>query len=186
MAAPLLRIATMVMASPLFFLASCSTGAWFIGEGLSHLQARKDPTRYTQAVVTRSDGELSYLGSLEEVERIGSLLREYESFLSRADIESGETVYPYSFLLPLNNGTIEIDEFTHVRFDAETLSPGKQKITVINVGDDYTKESKYYATRSEYSLISSRIFGVGHVMGALPYAFVLSLLIYAVGLALKR
>jgi hypothetical protein len=66
----LIRIAAIFMASPLFFLASCTTGTWFIGEGLSYWQAGKDPTRYIQAVVTTDDGELEYLSSREAVERI--------------------------------------------------------------------------------------------------------------------
>jgi hypothetical protein len=96
----LIRIAAIFMASPLFFLASCTTGTWFIGEGLSYWQAGKDPTRYIQAVVTTDDGELEYLSSREAVERIESLLKQYEIFISRSEIESRETVYHYSFLLP--------------------------------------------------------------------------------------
>jgi hypothetical protein len=113
-------------------------------------------------------------------------LKQYEIFLSRSEIESRETVYPYSFLLPESEGRIEIDELTYVHFEAKTLSPGKQRVTVSHLGDDYTKESRYYAARNNFSLIPSRIFGVGHVMGALPYAFVLSLVLYAVGRLLKK
>jgi hypothetical protein len=176
----------MFMASPLFFLASCTTGTWFIGQGLSYWQAEKNPARYIQAVVTTDDGELEYLSSGEAVHRIESILKKYETSPSRAELESSEAVYPYSFLLPEREGRIEIDELTHVHYEAKTLSPGKQRITVSHVGDDYTKESKYYAARNDFSLISSRIFGVGHVMGALPYAFVLSLGLYAVGRLLKK
>jgi len=176
-----MRVFALILASPFFFVVSCSGGSWFIGEALSHWQAAKNPTRYVRAVIATKEGEFQYVESQSEIDQIEAVLREYKAIDEEFDAE-----YPYSFLLPVSEGRIDIDDLRHVRFEVTTIDDGQQEITVWDIDDDYRIQIVYLAGQTQITPVYSRIFGAGHVMGAWPYAFVLSLVIYGIGRSLKK
>ena len=174
-----IRVIGIVLTSNIFFLASCSTGMWFGGEALSHWQARGDSPRFVQAIVASHDGEIHYLSSRSEVEDYEKIIAEFLGYSKENDL-------PFTFLLSQSEGEIEINKYTRVHFSVSTLSPEEQEITVEHIDDDYTRESIYQAERHKITPIYSRVFGVGHVMAAWPYALGLSLILYGIGWAFKR
>jgi len=125
-----LRVVSVVLSSQIFFVASCTVGARAIGEGFAYWQALDDPKRYEQAVVTTRNGGLNYLDSRREIDRISRIIREHDSLEAGAKLEVGKTDDPYSFLLSESEGTIEINEYTFVHYQARAISPGKQDVTV--------------------------------------------------------
>ena len=172
------RFLSVVLYSKLFFLTSCTTGTWFGGEALSHWHARGDTPRFVQAIVM-NDGEMQYLSSKTAVDHFTQVVAAFGADAKEADL-------PFTFLLTQNGGTLEIDEFTRVKFTVKELNNGVQEIVVLNIDDDYTRESIYHAERYRITPIYSRVFGVGHVMAAWPYALVLSLILYGIGWLLKK
>jgi hypothetical protein len=81
------------------------------------------------------------------------VFREYQANHEETAARTDAAEYPYSFLLPVSEGRIEI---------------------------------VCRAERTQIVPVYSRIFGAGHVMGAWPYALVLSLVIYGIGRSLKK
>jgi hypothetical protein len=146
---------------------------------LSHWQARGDPGRHVQVVVSGRGGEILYLSSGGDVANLEKLLEDPGN-------DAGSNDLPYSFLLLQSEGEIELDELTRVRFVARTLGEDRQEVTVYRMDDDYQYESIYHAERNRITPVYSRVFGVGHVMGAMPYAFGFSLIVYGAGWALRR
>ena len=181
-----MRVFALILASPLFFIVSCSSGSWFIGDALSRWQAAKNPTRYVRAVIATKEGEFQYVESQSEVDRMEELLREYQATYEEFGAYIDDAEYPYSFLLPVSEGRIDIDDLRHVRFEVNAINDEQQEITVWDIDDDYRIQIIYRAEQTQITPVYSRIFGVGHVMGAWPYAFVLSLIIYGIGRSLKK
>ena len=181
-----MRVLALILASPLFFVVSCASGSWFIGDALSRWQAVKHPLRYAGAVIVRKDGELEYLESQREIDWSQQALSEYQSIYDEFEDYIGEPDYPYSFLLPQTEGRITIDDLRHVRFEVSVIDEERQEITVWDIDDDYRKQIVYRAEPTRVTPTYSRIFGVGHFMGAWPYAMVLAFSIYATGRSLKR
>jgi len=180
------RVLTLILASPLFFVVSCTSSSWFIGDALSRWQAVKHPLRYAGAVIARKDGAFEYLESQREIDWSEQALSEYEKAWDGFTDYVDAPEYPYTFLLPQSEGRITIDELRHVRFEVSRIGAEEQEITVWDIDDDYGKEIVYRARQTQITPIYSRIFGVGHVMGAWPYALVVAFAIYGVGRSLKR
>jgi hypothetical protein len=174
-----MRVVGIILCSKIFFLASCSTGTWVGGKALSHWQARGDSPRFVQVMVVNHSGEIQYLSSRSEIENIERILAEFTGYIEEQDL-------PFSFLLPQGEGEIEINEFTRVYYSAKPLEPEKQEVMVRHVDDDYTRQSIYHAERHRITPVYSRVFGVGHVMAAWPYALVLSLMLYGAGWTIMR
>ncbi len=173
------QITGIIMYSKIFFLVSCTTGSWVGGNALSYWQAQGDTPRFVQALVFYKNGEIKYLSSQSEV-------KNHEKQLGKLGGYTDDEKLPFTFLLQKNEGKIEIDEYTHVRFEVKTIGENAQKIKVQKRDDDYTRWSIYHATANKITPVYSRIFGVGHFMGAGPFAFIFSLVLYGIGWLIIR
>ena len=72
-------------------------------------------------------------------------------------------------------------EYNTITYTVKVLDADEQEITVVNQDDDYTRTSIYIASPLTVKPVYSRVLGVGHFMGALPYAFAISLMLYSIG-----
>lgn len=90
------------------------------------------------------------------------------------------------FLMSQSSGELESGGYASVSYRVLQGTPEAQEIEVIDVDDDRTVWSRYRATATGVTPLGSRMFYVGYMYQALPFAMLLALLVYAGGRLLWR
>ncbi len=185
------RILVVIIGSVWFFPVSCTTGL-FIGTSIvAKVDARyvKDGDTihnlFTAVAIPGIDGEIFRGISLKELPEVQKQM-EYVNSLA-GDGEGEDEFDSISFLMPESSGEIDWRDSTLSYRVIENAGP-EQFIEVREVYDDGDNAiwSRYRATASTVSPISSRMFYFGYAMAALPYAFGFAFLLYFTGRFLQR
>ena len=175
------RIASVVLGSSWFFLVSCTAGLVVGTQVVSHLDARdvsKGDTLHTKfsiVVPSSNDERPFYVFSLYDLER-------YEE--SRGD---SDEPFTETYLMPQPGGSMD-DGSSHFSYEVIEQKEHSQVIEVMEAyhDGDNTIWSRYEATRSGFTPISSRMFYFGYMFTAFPYAIGFAVLVYAVGRYLRH
>jgi hypothetical protein len=170
----LLKVFALILGSAYFFPVSC-TSTLFVGTFvIAHLDARE---------VARGDQvHPGFLIVVEPGEK-GQPFRSVRlSDLPRIR-ESGGA---YSFLMSKPSGRIDINDYTHLSYRVLENQGSAQVIEVEDKDDDNTFCCRYRATHTDIMPLSSQMFYVGYMFGALPFAFGTALGLYGVGRFLRR
>jgi len=175
------RILIAVIASVWFFPVNC-TGTLFGGTYLAaNLDARD--VEKGDSVHTLFSFVVESKESSESI--LAVQLSELPKFKQRM-ADTGATDN-YSFLMSRPNGRITLDDSIITYQVIEETTSG-QVIEVIEqyIDGDNTIRSRYKATRSAATPISSRMFYFGYMFRALPYAFGFAIFVYGVGRFFKH
>ena len=167
------RVIGLILYSKIFFLVSCTTGSVQIGKFLSYQQANSEVPKFIQVLAMHGNGDIDYLTTTGAIEKYKNRI-----------LTDNENI---SFLLPEKGGKIVKDEFTTITYTVEVLGNKEQKITVVKIGDEYTKTSIYNVSKTKVTPTYSRAYGIDHFFRASPYALLVSLILYGLGwLALRH
>jgi len=170
----LLKVLALILGSAFFFPVSC-TSTLFAGIFvIAHLDARE---------VARGDQvHPGFLIVVEPGEK-GQPFRSVRlSDLPRIR-ESGGV---YSFLMLKPSGRIDINDYTHLSYRVIENQGSAQVIEVEDKDDDNTFWCRYRATHADVMPLASRMFYIGYMFGALPFAFGIAFGLYGVGQFLCR
>ncbi len=170
------RISIVVLGSGWFFLVSCAAGLFVGTRVVSQIDARDvskgDTVHSNFSVVIPSKSIDQSFG----VVKLQDLIR-YEKALEGTDAGNSE-----SYIMPNPGGYLGSDSSS---FSYEVLenSANDQVIEVVETfhDGDNTIWSRYRATRSSVSPISSRMFYFGYMFTAFPYAVGFAMILYVVG-----
>ncbi len=91
-----------------------------------------------------------------------------------------------TFLMSKPSGTLESGGYASVSYRVLQSTAAAQEIEVIDLDDDRTVWSRYRATATNVTPLGSRMFYVGYMYQALPFAMLLALLVYVGGRLLRR
>lgn len=173
-----LRIVALVLGSLWFFPVSCTSGL-YAGMHVASRMDERDTARGQQvhpafSIVAEPgvDGQAFQLVRLADI----------ESFKKKGAAQS----IPQSFLMSEPSGTLESGGYASVSYRVLQSTAEAQEIEVIDLDDDRTVWSRYRATATEIAPLGSRMFYVGYMYRALPFALLLALLVYAGGRLLRR
>jgi hypothetical protein len=169
-----LKVLALILGSAWFFPVSC-TSTLFVGPiVIAHLDERE---------VARGDHvHPGFLIVVEPGEK-GQPFRSVRlSDLPRFR-ESGGV---YSFLMSKPSGRIDVNDHTHLSYRVLENQGSAQVIEVEDGYDDGTVWSRYRATHADVMPLSSRMFILGYMFGALPFAFGIAFGLYGVGRFLCR
>jgi len=92
----------------------------------------------------------------------------------------------YSFLMSKPSGRIDINDYTHLSYRVLENQGSAQIIEVEDDDDDRTVWSRYRATHTDVMPLASRMFYVGYMFGALPFALGIAFGLYGAGRFLCR
>jgi len=174
------RIAIIVLGSGWFFLVSCTAGL-FVGTRIVAQMDARD--------VSRGDTVHSRFSIVIKSERSNepfSVVGLYD--LTRYEEQSGNSDEPFtdSFLMPKPSGRLDSDtsSFSYEVIEETTNGQIIEVVETYHDGDN-TIWSRYEATRSSVTPISSRMFYFGYMFAAFPYAVGFAVLLYAIGRYLR-
>jgi hypothetical protein len=92
----------------------------------------------------------------------------------------------HSFLMSKPSGRIDINDYTYLSYRVLENQGSAQVIEVEDKDDDNTFCCRYRATHTDIMPLSSQMFYVGYMFGALPFAFGTALGLYGAGRFLRR
>jgi hypothetical protein len=163
-----------VLGSAWFFPVSCTT-ATFFG---THMAARLD-----EREVARGDSVHSQFSVAAEPGEAGRPFR----VLARDEIDAAKAKAAVTFRMSRPRGAADIEQS---KFSYHVLADTGQEQLIELVEEyrdgDNTVWSRYRATSSTVSPVSSRMFHFSYMFAALPFAFGLALVLYFAGLSLRR
>lgn len=174
------RIGIIVLGSGWFFLVSCTAGLFVGTRIVAQIDARDvsrgDTVHSKFSLVITSEGS-------DEPFSVVTL-----SDLTRYEERAGDSGEPFtdSFLMHDSNGHRDLGTSSFSYEVIEETANG-QIIEVVETyhDGDNTIWSRYEATRSSITPISSRMFYFGYMFAAFPYAIGFAVLLYAVGRYLR-
>jgi len=160
------RIAIVVLSSGWFFLASCTAGM-VVG------------TRIVAAVDARDASEGDEMHSTFSV--VAPSSDEAFTVLDWTDVKRGKELVA-SYLMPRPYAEKETRD-SHYSYEVLEESDARQVIEVIEKykDGDNTIWSRYEATQTSVTPISSRMFYFGYAFAAIPYALGFAFFLYLVG-----
>ena len=175
------RIGIIVLGSGWFFLVSCTAGL-FIG---TRVVAQMDARDVSRGETVHS--KFSLVINSEKSDEPFSVVSLYD--LTRYEEMSGNIDEPYtdSFLMPKLSGHRDSDTSSFSYEVIEETRYGQIIEVVESYHDgDNTIWSRYEATQSSVTPISSRMFYFGYMFAAFPYAIGFGVLLYAIGRFLRN
>ena len=175
------RIVVVVVGSAWFFPVSC-TASLFAG---THLVAKLDArdvnkgesvhSRFSMVIESGDNGEPFQVVNLDDLAFVQEILK----FSDTTDV--------VSFLMSKPSGHLNSDgsRFSYQVIDDTASGQIIEVVETYHDGDN-TTWSRYKATHSTITPISSRMFYFGYIFTAVPYAIGLALLLYVMGRFLRR
>ena len=170
----LIKIMTSILGSGWFIPVSFMSGLFLGTYALSYWDARnvqKGDTVHSVfgvAVVPGKDNKPFRLISLSEIPKL----------------RQGNATY--SFLMPKPYDHINVNNYASVSYKVIEEKASEQLIEVIDKSDDNTIWSRYRATKTDVTPISSRMFYFGYMFTSLPFALALAFFICWVGRHFRR
>lgn len=163
------RVAALVLGAVWFFPVSCTTGL-FVG---TNVIARVDARDVR-------NGDQVHPGFSVVATPGGS--GEPFALVPFHDIARFTAAAPnHSFLMAKTSNRMDLGRGAVVSYTVLSDGGAEQTIEVAHSDDDKDVWSRYRATRSSITPVSSRMFHPGYMFGAFPIAFGFALLLYAVG-----
>ena len=170
----LLKVLALILGSAWFFPISC-TSTLFVGTFVvAHLDERE--------VARGNQVHPGFFIVVEPGEK-GQPFRSVRLSDLHRFRESGGA---YSFLMSKPSGRIDINDYTYLSYRVLENQGSAQVIEVEDKDDDNTFCCRYRATHTDIMPLSSQMFYVGYMFGALPFAFGTALGLYGVGRFLRR
>jgi hypothetical protein len=175
------RIAIIVIGSAWFLPVSCTTGlfagtnliAWLDARDVN--QGESVHSRFSMVIEPGINGAPFLVANLNDLP------------FYKEKLASPDTTDTASFLMSKSSGHLNSDKSSISYQVIEEIAAG-QVIEVIETyhDGDNTIWSRYEATHSTITPVSSRMFYYGYMFGAIPYATGFALLLYMTGRLLKR
>jgi hypothetical protein len=170
-----MKILAIVLGAVWFLPVSCIMGVWVgtrIAAKLDEREVVKGDTVHAAFLIVAEPGEkgmpfmalpLNDTGSFKQTGKSGS------------------------FFMSKPSGTID-SKRSEISYQVLTESGPEQLIEVVEQyhDGDNTIWSRYKATRSEVTPVSSRMFYFGYMFQAVPYAFCIALFLFFIGRLLRR
>jgi hypothetical protein len=177
----LVRVLGIIVGAQWFFLLSCTTGAVVGTEIVAKLDERdvqKGDTVHSLFKVAAEPGEEGKSFRVLQMDQVQSYLTEGEKASTEA---------PLTFRMSHPAGTIDLagSTFTYRVLEDSDQTQLIELVEKYKDGDN-TIWSRYRATNTMVTPVSSRMFYFGYMFKALPYAFGAALLLYGTGRALRR
>jgi len=152
---------------------SCTSAVYIGTHVIAHLDARDvargDRAHPTFLIVVESEDKSKPFRSMS--------LYEFQQFR--------ETGKAYSLLMSKPSGRIDGNYDAYLSYRVLEDQGSVQVIEVEDYDDD-TVWSRYRATATDVTPLSSRMFHHGFMFGAVPFAFVAALLLYGIGRFLRK
>jgi len=170
-----IKIASIILGSSLFFPVSCTTSL-FVG---TRVIAKLD-----ERVVAKGDELHSHFRVVATPGEKGKPFQSIKlSELSGVKSRNGEI----SFIIPKKSGTLDTGG-SNISYNVIAEDGPELLIEVVETyhDGDNTIWSRYKATHSNITPISSKMFYFGYMFSAIPYAFGIALILYIIGQMLKR
>ncbi|MBV5310244.1 hypothetical protein [Chromatium okenii] len=169
-----LKILAFILGSAWFFPVSC-TSALYAG---IHIKAHLDEREvnrgdqlhngFSVAVLSKHDATQFQLLAFSELHRFRVVGEQYQ------------------LLLPKPFARMKINDYQYIAYRVLEQKENSQLIEVEDSNDDRTIWSCYRTDGRAVTPIASRMFHVGYMMNALPYAFGVALFLHGIGLILRR
>jgi hypothetical protein len=152
---------------------SCTSAVYIGTHVIAHLDARDvargDRAHPTFLIVVESEDKSKPFRSMS--------LYEFQQFR--------ETGKAYSLLMSKPSGRIDGNYDAYLSYRVLEDQGSVQVIEVEDYDDD-TVWSRYRATATDVTPLSSRMFHHGYMFGAVPFAFGVALLLYGIGRFLRK
>jgi len=175
-ALPVLRWILAVLASAWFFPVSCTTTA-AVG---TQLLAKRDARDVDRGDTVHPSIAVMTVPAAQPDRLFGYLLLGNLAAYRERHPEA-------SFLMPVPEGSIELEDHTVVRFEVLQATMEVQVIETHYSDGDRRARGTYRATRREVTPLTSEVFDQRYFFGALPYALALALaILLAARLARRR
>lgn len=167
------KVLALVLGSQWFFPVSCSSTLYTATHVIARLDER-DVGRgdvihpgFSVVVTPGENGEPFRQASLPDLESLR---------------QKGET---YSLLMSKPSDQVDVEHRTRIAYHVLERSESHQVIEVQETDDDKTIWSQYRATSSEVTPLTSRMFYMGYMFSALPWALGIASLLYCIGRFLR-
>lgn len=174
------RIGIVVLGSGWFFLVSCTAGLFVATRVVAQIDARDvskgESVHSNFSIVLESSGDEPF-----------SVVSLYDLTRYQEMAESNDEPFTNSYLMSTPGGRLRSDtsDFSYEIIE-ETASGQIIEVVEAYHDGDNTIWSRYEATRTSVTPISSRMFYFGYMFAAFPYAMGFGLLLYAVGRYLRH
>lgn len=168
------NVLALVLGSAWFFPVSC-TGTLYLGiEVFAKLDARE---------VAHGDQVHSGFSVVAEPGAAGTPFR----LVLLSDLQRFRVVgEPYSLLLSKSSDRLQVGQYSHIGYRVLERQAGFQIVEAEDHNDDRTIWSRYRTTGADVVPLESRMWYMGYMVSAMPYALGSAFLWYGLGLWLRR
>lgn len=169
------KVIASVLGSSLFFLVSCTA---------SLTAGTKIAAKLDERYMSNGDEPLS---TFKVVAMPGLEGKPFQAILLSDLPQAQEENSNLSFLMPDNTGKIDTD-YASISYTVINADDTGQEIEVIeqHFDGDNTIWSRYKANATTVSPVFSKMFYIGYMFTAFPFAFVFALALYALGRYMKK
>jgi len=168
------KVLALVLGSQWFFPVSCSSTLYTATNVIARLDERD---------VVRGDEVHAGFSVVVTPGENGNSFRQASLPDLKSLRQKGEA---YSLLMSKPSDQVDVNDRTHIAYHVLESSEAHQVIEVEETDDDKTIWSQYRATSSEVTPLTSRMFYMGYMFSALPWALGIALLLYGIGRFLRR